>query len=101
MTERTQLLEPGNQPCSTPTKHSNRAMSAQHPLLSLAVGALGTVTLPDIHSGIQEPHADDQTENGENQAGDSYPNIFPPIHQNPEVPSAQYAPVAKQFQLPW
>lgn len=28
MIERTQRLEPGNQPCSSPTKHSNRAVSA-------------------------------------------------------------------------
>lgn len=50
-TERTQLSEPGNQPCFPPTKHSNRAVSAS----TSSVGALGTVTpLP--------PHG---TENGQ------------------------------------
>lgn len=57
-TERTQLAEPGNQPCFPPTKHSSRAVSAQH----LITGS----------SGHCDPAAT-TTENGQNQAGDRHP----------------------------
>lgn len=52
-TERTQLSEPGNQPCSPPTKHSNRAVSAQH----LISGSSG-----DCH-----PAPTTSTENGQHR----------------------------------